>query len=191
MIEVVRLSRRFGQHLAVDDVSFQLEKGEVVGFLGPNGAGKTTTMRVLTGFLPATSAERLRVAGFDVLRQSLEARKHIGYLPESVPLYRELRVREMLLFQGRLHGMARADLKRSVPDALEQRLGDSTEDCPMLRQQLDRLLVAFRENRRDFLVDLLRLLLAVLTPLDEVPAEEDVVVVVTVGKPDRSSRLMP
>ncbi|TDJ71073.1 MAG: ABC transporter ATP-binding protein [Planctomycetota bacterium] len=120
MIEVARLYRRFGAHVAVDDVSFRIDKGEVVGFLGPNGAGKTTTMRVLTGFLPATSADVLRVAGYDVLRESLEVRRHIGYLPESVPLYHELRVSEMMRFQGRLHGIPRAELKRRIPEVLER-----------------------------------------------------------------------
>ncbi len=120
MIEVEHLTRRFGSHAAVDDVSFRLERGEVVGFLGPNGAGKTTTMRILTGFLPATSSARLEVACFDVLRQSLDVRRRIGYLPEAVPLYREMRVREMMVFQGRLHGMPRADLKREVPRVLER-----------------------------------------------------------------------
>ncbi|MDF1838296.1 MAG: ABC transporter ATP-binding protein [Planctomycetota bacterium] len=120
MIEVAHLHRRYGNLAAVDDLSFQLEKGEVVGFLGPNGAGKTTTMRILTGFLPATKADKLMVAGFDVLRQSMEVRKHIGYLPESVPLYREMRVEEMLRVHGRLHGMSKSDLRSSVPDVLER-----------------------------------------------------------------------
>jgi ABC-2 type transport system ATP-binding protein len=120
MIEVAHLARRFGSILAVDDLSFSLEKGEVVGFLGPNGAGKTTTMRILTGYLPATSAEQLTVAGFDVLRQSMEVRRRIGYLPESVPLYREMRVREMMQFQGRLHRMDRGALRRRVPEVLER-----------------------------------------------------------------------
>src|SRR5688572_24074288 len=103
MIEVAHLTRRFGGVAAVDDLTFSLHRGEVVGFLGPNGAGKTTTMRILTGYLPATRAAVLRVAGHDVLRESLAVRRRIGYLPESVPLYPELRVGEMLRFQGRLH----------------------------------------------------------------------------------------
>lgn len=102
VIEVQDLTRRFGQHLAVDGISFRLEAGEVVGFLGPNGAGKTTTMRMLTGYLPATRGS-IRVGGFDVLRDSLEVRRRIGYLPENVPLFRELRVIEMLELQARLH----------------------------------------------------------------------------------------
>ncbi len=120
MIDVQHLTRRYGAHLAVDDVSFHMEKGEVVGFLGPNGAGKTTTMRMLTGFLPATRAERLEIAGFDVLRRSLEVRRRIGYLAETVPLYGELRVREMLTFQGRLHGLGRRELRQRIPDTLER-----------------------------------------------------------------------
>ena len=120
MIEVARLTRRFGSLVAVDDITFRLEKGEVVGFLGPNGAGKTTTMRILSGFLPATSAERVLVAGHDVLRESMETRRRIGYLPESVPLYRELRVREMMAFQGKLHGLSRAERKQRIPEVLER-----------------------------------------------------------------------
>ena len=120
MIEVKHLSRSFGQHMAVDDISFELEKGEVVGFLGPNGAGKTTTMRMLTGYLSASHAERMLVAGFDVLRESMEVRRRIGYLPESVPLYGELRVCEMMSFQGRLHGIPRKELKTRIPAVLER-----------------------------------------------------------------------
>ncbi|MFT4540460.1 MAG: ABC-2 type transport system ATP-binding protein [Planctomycetota bacterium] len=120
MIDVKHLTRTYGQHLAVDDISFELQQGEVVGFLGPNGAGKTTTMRMLTGYLPASHAERMMVAGFDVLRESMEVRRRIGYLPESVPLYGELRVREMMSFQGRLHRMSRQDLKKRIPEVLER-----------------------------------------------------------------------
>ena len=119
MIDVRGLTRRFGNTLALDDVTFRLEQGEVVGFLGPNGAGKTTTMRILTGFLPATRGT-VTIAGFDVLRDSLEIRRRIGYLAESVPLYREHRVSEMLVFQGRLHGMARRDIQRRSAEVLER-----------------------------------------------------------------------
>src|SRR5205085_11848302 len=98
VIQASHLTRRFGELVALDDVSFEVARGEVVGVLGVNGAGKTTLMRILTGFLPATSGAAA-VAGFDVLRQSLEVRRRIGYLPEHVPLYREHRVREMLAFQ--------------------------------------------------------------------------------------------
>ncbi|MCK6448605.1 MAG: ATP-binding cassette domain-containing protein [Planctomycetes bacterium] len=119
MITVRHLTRKFGAKLAVDDLSFHLERGEVVGFLGPNGAGKTTTMRILAGYLPASSGAA-EIDGLDVLRHSLAVRKSIGYLPESVPLYRELRVREMLDFQGRLHGLSRAERRTRVPAALER-----------------------------------------------------------------------
>lgn len=91
----------------------------MVGFLGPNGAGKTTTLRILAGFLPATSGTA-SIAGFDVLRQSLEVRKHIGYLAETVPLYREHRIEEMLDFQGRLHGMSRKERKERIPLVLDK-----------------------------------------------------------------------
>ncbi|MFN0008940.1 MAG: ABC transporter ATP-binding protein [Planctomycetota bacterium] len=119
MIAAKHLSRRFGGLLALDDVSFDIGRGEVVGFLGPNGAGKTTAMRILTGYLPATSGSA-SVAGFDVLSQGLEVRKRIGYLPESVPLYREHRVGEMLAFHARLHRMRRADRRKRIDEVLER-----------------------------------------------------------------------
>lgn len=120
MIEVAHLTRRYGSTTAVDDLSFEVGKGEVVGFLGPNGAGKTTTMRILAGYLPATRAERLVVANHDVLRDSMAVRRKIGYLPESVPLYPELRVDEMMRFQGRLHRMSRHDLKSRIGEVLDR-----------------------------------------------------------------------
>ncbi len=129
MIHVEHLTRLFGPFgavRAIDDLSFHIERGEVVGFLGPNGAGKTTTLRILTGYLPASSGSA-RVCGLDVLRDSMRVRKKIGYLPESVPLYRDLRVDEMLRFQARLHGMSRSDFRRRAPAVAEQvGLGDLT-----------------------------------------------------------------
>jgi ABC-2 type transport system ATP-binding protein len=119
VIEVSNLTRRFGANVAVDDLSFRLAAGEVVGFLGPNGAGKTTTMRMLAGYLPATRGS-ITIGGFDVLRQSLEARRRIGYLPESVPLYREHRVEEMLRFQARLHRVPRGERERRIGAVLER-----------------------------------------------------------------------
>jgi ABC-2 type transport system ATP-binding protein len=104
MIEVQNLTKYYGPVRAVHDLSFTVEKGEVVGFLGPNGAGKTTTMRVLTGYLPPTQG-RASIGGYDTLTQSMEARKHIGYLPESVPLYPEMSVRGYLNFMARLRGV--------------------------------------------------------------------------------------
>ncbi|MDE3077021.1 MAG: ATP-binding cassette domain-containing protein, partial [Chloroflexota bacterium] len=91
MIEVQNLHKSYADKAAVQDVSFRVNKGEILGFLGPNGAGKTTTMRILTGYLPATSGKAI-VAGYDVFQQSLEVRKRIGYLPENVPLYHEMSV---------------------------------------------------------------------------------------------------
>src|SRR5437899_10025765 len=106
MIEVDNLTKYFGPVLAVDHVSFSVDKGEIVGFLGLNGAGKTTTMRILTGYLPATSGIA-RVAGFDVMTQSMDVRRNIGYLPESVPLYGEMRVDEYVNFRAKLKGVPR------------------------------------------------------------------------------------
>src|SRR5207244_10208355 len=108
MIQVENLTKYFGPVLAVDHVTFDVDQGEIVGFLGLNGAGKTTTMRILTSYLPATSGIA-RVAGFDVMTQSLAVRRNIGYLPESVPLYAEMRVEEYILFRAKLKGVPRKD----------------------------------------------------------------------------------
>ena len=101
MIEVQHLTKRYGPFTAVDDVSFRVEKGEILGFLGPNGAGKTTTMRVLTGYMPATEGKAI-VAGYDVFAQPLEAKRRTGYLPETPPLYPDMTVREYLTFVAQL-----------------------------------------------------------------------------------------
>jgi len=119
MIEVEHLVKRFGDVVAVDDVSFSIGEGEVVGFLGPNGAGKTTTMRILTSFLPASSGT-VRVAGFDPFWESLQARLHVGYLPESVPLRREMRVTEYLFHRARLKRVPACLRKRRVAEVLER-----------------------------------------------------------------------
>lgn len=104
MIEVQNLSKTFGSHLAVDSISFEAHPGEVVGFLGPNGAGKTTTMRMLTGFIPPTSGQA-RVAGFDVFSDSLEVRRRVGYLPETVPVYPDMTVYSYIKFWAELRGL--------------------------------------------------------------------------------------
>jgi ABC-2 type transport system ATP-binding protein len=104
VIEVERLTKYYGRIPAVSDVTFSVSKGEILGFLGPNGAGKTTTMRILTGYMPATSG-RATVAGYDIFKQSLEARRHIGYLPETVPLYPEMSPRNYLHFMGKIRGL--------------------------------------------------------------------------------------
>src|ERR1700745_3844479 len=101
MITVEGLTKRYARHVAVDDISFSVEKGEIVGFLGPNGAGKTTTMRVLTCFMPPTNG-KASVAGYDVFEQSMEVKKRIGYLPETPPVYPEMEVADYLAFVGRL-----------------------------------------------------------------------------------------
>jgi ABC-2 type transport system ATP-binding protein len=106
-IQVEHLSKNYGPVLAVNDVSFEVQPGELVGFLGPNGAGKSTTMRILTTYLPASSGYA-HVAGFDVMYQSMEVRERIGYLPESVPLYPEMRVGEYLSYRARLKSVPRA-----------------------------------------------------------------------------------
>jgi ABC-2 type transport system ATP-binding protein len=106
MLEVRNLTKRYGDIVAVRDVSFTAEQGQILGFLGPNGAGKTTTMRILTGFLPATSGTA-RVAGFDVFTESAEVRRRIGYLPENPPLYAEMTTEAYLRFVARIKGMAR------------------------------------------------------------------------------------
>jgi ABC-2 type transport system ATP-binding protein len=115
MIKVTGLTKRYGRNIAVDNISFEVEKGQIVGFLGPNGAGKTTTMRVLTCFLPPT-AGTASVAGFDVLDQPLEVKRHIGYLPEAPPVYPEMEVGEYLGFVGSLKGLKGADLARRVDE---------------------------------------------------------------------------
>src|SRR2546427_9592365 len=101
MIHVENLVKRYGRHTALAGVSFDVQKGEILGFLGPNGAGKTTTMRILTCFQSATSGVA-QVAGYDVFEQPVEVRRNLGYLPESVPLYPEMRVSEYLDFRARL-----------------------------------------------------------------------------------------
>src|SRR5712672_852458 len=113
MITVTDLTKRYARHTAVDHISFEVQKGQIVGFLGPNGAGKTTTTRMLTCFLPATSGTAT-VAGFDVLEQSFEVKKRIGYLPETPPLYPEMRTVEYLQFVGSLKGLAKAELAKRV-----------------------------------------------------------------------------
>lgn len=114
MIDVQHVTKQYGQVKALDDISFTIHKGEIVAFLGPNGAGKTTTMRILTGFMPPTSGT-VKIAGFDCLEEPWEVKKHIGYLPETPPLYLELTVKEYLTFVGRI--------KHLEPGPLQERMG--------------------------------------------------------------------
>ena len=117
MIEVDRLTKHYGPVAAIQDVSFSVEKGGIVGFLGPNGAGKTTTMRILSCFMPA-SGGTARVAGFDVFEQSMEVRRRIGYLPENVPLYGDMTVETYLDFVADVKGLGRADRRRRVGEVM-------------------------------------------------------------------------
>ena len=119
MIEVRNLTKTYPGATALDDISFSIAKGDIVGFLGPNGAGKSTTMRILTGFIPPTSGSAT-VAGFDVVRDSLEVRRRVGYLPENNPLYTEMRVEEYLSFRATLRQVPRARRGPAVDSALER-----------------------------------------------------------------------
>jgi ABC-2 type transport system ATP-binding protein len=117
VIEVEHLTKRYGPVTAVQDVSFQVHKGEILGFLGPNGAGKTTTMRVLTGYMPATDG-RVVVAGHDVFEQPVEAKRRTGYLPETPPLYPDMTVREYLHFVAKIKGVPSGDRKARVEQVM-------------------------------------------------------------------------
>ncbi len=133
MIHAEQLTKWYGPTLAVDDVSFTVEAGSVVGFLGPNGAGKSTTIRMLTGYLPPTSG-KATLAGHDLLTDPFAARRRLGYLPESTPLYPEMRVVEYLHFVGRLQGMSRQERR--------QRIGVVVEECGLekvVRRTIGRL----------------------------------------------------
>ncbi len=118
MIEVNQLTKRYARHEAVREINFSVARGEIVGFLGPNGAGKTTTLRMLTGYLPPTSGTAT-IAGFDIFRKSIDARRKIGYMPENVPLYDDMRVREYLKFRGQLKGLNNSDTRRRVGEVID------------------------------------------------------------------------
>ncbi|HEY1759938.1 MAG TPA: ATP-binding cassette domain-containing protein [Bryobacteraceae bacterium] len=119
MIKVEGLTKRYARNVAVDHISFQVEKGQIVGFLGPNGAGKTTTMRMLTCFMPPTDGSA-EVAGFDILESPMEVKKRIGYLPESPPVYPEMEVIEYLNFVGRIKGVPKANLPKRINEVMEK-----------------------------------------------------------------------
>ncbi len=118
MIELDGVSKYFGSFPAITDLSFKVEQGEILGFLGPNGAGKTTTMKIITGFMPPSSGS-ITVAGYDIVNSSLEARRHIGYLPETVPLYTDMNVEDYLEFMGRIRGMSGNYLRRRIGESIE------------------------------------------------------------------------
>src|SRR5436190_2240353 len=119
VIEVLNLTKRYGRVTAVEDVSFRVERGDILGFLGPNGAGKTTTMRILTGYLPATEGKAV-VAGFDVFDQPIEAKRRTGYLPETPPLYPDMSVVEYLSFVAKIKGVPPADRRERIKTVMER-----------------------------------------------------------------------
>ena len=140
MIKVEGLTKRYPRTLAVDNISFEVEKGQIVGFLGPNGAGKTTTMRVLTCFLPPT-AGKVNVAGFDVTENPMEVKKRIGYLPETPPLYPEMEVYEYLTFVGKMKGITSNDIGKRVDEAMDRcAIGD------VRTKLIDRLSKGYRQR---------------------------------------------
>ena len=140
MIEVQHLSKRYGRVTAVDDVSFRVERGEILGFLGPNGAGKTTTMRILTGYMPASEGKAI-VAGFDVFDQPIEAKRRTGYLPETPPLYPDMRVRDYLTFVAKIKGVAAADRRLRV-----KRIMDRTHVAEMANRLCSKLSKGYRQR---------------------------------------------
>ena len=118
MIEVQNLSKNYGPFQALKDISFSVDKGQIVGFLGPNGAGKTTTMRILTCFMPASSG-KVTIAGYDVFKESREVRKRIGYLPENIPLYTEMTVTKYLIYMGKIRNVPRKHMKERLDIVIE------------------------------------------------------------------------
>ena len=140
MVEARNLTKFYGNFLAIEDVSFEVKKGDILGFLGPNGAGKTTTMRIITGFLPPTAGTAL-VAGYDLVDKSREARAHIGYLPETVPLYTDMTVESYLSFMGTIRGMN--------PKVIKARIGDVIDSCHLgdyRRVHIGKLSKGFRQR---------------------------------------------
>jgi len=119
MIEVRNLTKSYGGNLAIQSLNFQVKQGEVVGFLGPNGAGKSTTMKILTGFMAPTSGQAL-IDGYDVFQNPLEVKKRIGYLPETPPVYGDMRVRDYLHYVAELKGVPRQDLEKNISHAIEK-----------------------------------------------------------------------
>ena len=119
MIEVQHLTKRYGPTTAVNDISFRVEPGEILGFLGPNGAGKTTTMRVITGYMPPSEGNAI-VAGYDVSSHPIEAKRRTGYLPETPPLYPDMTVRDYLAFVAAIKGVPRRERKSRVQAAMER-----------------------------------------------------------------------
>lgn len=140
MITVTHLSKKYGTFVAVDDLSFEVEHGEVLGFLGPNGAGKTTTMRMVTGFLPPSTG-RIRIGGFDLLEDPVKAKRCVGYLPENPPVYPEMSVRHYLRFVAALKDVPASRMKTAVGLAIERaRLGEVAD------KRISKLSKGFRQR---------------------------------------------
>ena len=140
MITVTHLSKKYGKFVAVDDLSFEVEQGEVLGFLGPNGAGKTTTMRMVTGFLPPSTG-RIRIGGFDLLEDPVKAKRCVGYLPENPPVYPEMSVRHYLRFVAALKDVPASRMKTAVGLAIERaRLGEVAD------KRISKLSKGFRQR---------------------------------------------
>ena len=140
MIEVQHLTKRYGPFTAVEDVSFSVPKGEILGFLGPNGAGKTTTMRVLTGYMPPTEGKAV-VAGYDVFEQPIDAKRRTGYLPETPPLYPDMTVRDYLTFVAKIKNVARADRKKRIDTVM-----DRTRIADMANRHCAKLSKGYRQR---------------------------------------------
>jgi ABC-2 type transport system ATP-binding protein len=140
VIEVQHLTKRYGPVTAVDDISFRVERGEILGFLGPNGAGKTTTMRILTGYMPATAGKAI-VAGFDVFDQPIEAKKRTGYLPETPPLYPDMSVAEYLAFVAKIKGVPPAERTQRIRTVMER-----TRIADMANRLCSRLSKGYRQR---------------------------------------------
>src|SRR5437870_7816241 len=140
MIEVQHLTKRYGPVTAVDDTTFRVEKGEILGFLGPNGAGKTTTMRVLTGYMPATDGKAI-VAGYDVFAHPVEAKRRTGYLPETPPLYPDMSVIEYLTFVAKIKGVPSGDRTQRVKTVMER-----TRIADMANRQTAKLSKGYKQR---------------------------------------------
>ena len=118
MVQANNITKFYGEYPAISNVSFTAKKGEIIGFLGPNGSGKTTTMRILTGYMPASSGDAT-IAGYDVANQSLEAKQHVGYLPENAPLYTDMKVTEYLTFTGKIRCMSNTSIRSWLDEIIE------------------------------------------------------------------------
>jgi gliding motility-associated transport system ATP-binding protein len=140
VIEVQHLTKRYGRFTAVDDVSFRVERGEILGFLGPNGAGKTTTMRILTGYMPATEGKAV-VAGFDVFDQPIEAKRRTGYLPETPPLYPDMTVGDYLEFVAKIKGVPSAERRGRIQAIMER-----TRIADMAKRACGKLSKGYRQR---------------------------------------------